>query len=196
MTEDQKLVRLCMRGNEEAWAQFVAGHEKLIFGICYRFAGPDEDLDDLAQEALIKIWSNLRSYSPARGTLNKWVAAVTRNACVDRYRKNGKQRRTESIDASLEHSDSIAFGHFVDSGPTPHDIAAANELAEIVLHHAEKISPEMWTVVRMRFLHELDNGEIAKKLRIPEGTVKSRINRGRAQLTALLRPVQMALGAA
>ena len=54
----------------------------------------------------------------------------------------------------------------------------------------------MWKVVRLRFLHDLDNSEIAKKLRIPEGTVKSRINRGRAQLTALLRPVQMALGAA
>ena len=196
MTEDQELVRLCMRGNDEAWAQFVARNERLIFGVCYRFAGPNEDLEDLAQEALIKIWTNLRSYSPARGPLNKWVAAVTRNACVDRYRKNGKQRKTESIDQTMEQSDSTAFGHFVDSGPTPHDIAASHEIAGIVLHHAEKISPEMWKVVRLRFLHDLDNSEIAKQLRIPEGTVKSRINRGRAQLTALLRPVQMALGAA
>jgi len=54
----------------------------------------------------------------------------------------------------------------------------------------------MRQVVRMRFVHGLDNQEIAHRLRIPEGTVKSRTNRGRAQLVSLLSPMRTAMGAA
>ena len=66
----------------------------------------------------------------------------------------------------------------------------------IVGRAVEKVSPEMRQVVQMRFVHGLDNQEIAHRLRIPEGTVKSRTNRGRAQLVNLLGPMRTALGAA
>ena len=83
-----------------------------------------------------------------------------------------------------------------DSRPTPHDIAVTSEVTTIVTRAVDRISPEMREVVTMRFVHELDNQEIAHRLRIPEGTVKSRTNRGRAQLAALLSPMRHALGAA
>ena len=66
----------------------------------------------------------------------------------------------------------------------------------IVSNAVEKISPEMREVVAMRFVQGFDNEEIAHRLRIPEGTVKSRTSRGRAQLASLLSPMRVALGAA
>jgi RNA polymerase sigma-70 factor (ECF subfamily) len=84
----------------------------------------------------------------------------------------------------------------IDGRPTPHESTFSNEVAAIVNRETSKISPVMRDVVTLCMVHEFDNREIARQLRIPEGTVKSRINRGRAQLVSLLNPMRAALGVA
>jgi RNA polymerase sigma-70 factor, ECF subfamily len=195
-TAIEELVPLCLNGDEDAWKQFVTEYRDLVYSICRYRSASAHDAEDLTQDAFVKIWANLGSFDPARGTLRAWVSTIARNASLDSYRRNGKQRVTESIDETTDESGVISFGHVIDSRPTPHDIAASHEMTAMVLKQAEKIPPEMWEIVRMKFLHELDNWEIAQQLRIPEGTVKSRISRGRAHLAFLLSPLNVALGAA
>ena len=143
---------------------------------------------------------NLASYDPSRGELKGWIATVTRNQRVDRFRRSSQQRLTDSIDSTGEgshQSDAMPLAQRIaDSRPTPHDAAVTSEVTAIVSKAVKRISPEMREVVTMRFVHGLDNQEIAHRLRIPEGTVKSRTNRGRAQLASLLSPMRAALGAA
>ena len=200
-----ELVQLCLNGDDNAWANLVEEYRGLVYSICYLFCGSTQDAEDLVQDTFLKIWMNLASYDPSRGELKSWIATVTRNQRVDRYRRSSQQRMTDSIDstsagrgsASWDQSDAIALVHRIpDTRPTPHETAVTQEVTAIVTRAVTKISPEMREVVTLRFVHELDNQEIAHRLRIPEGTVKSRTNRGRAQLASLLTPMRQALGAA
>jgi len=201
-TSGTELVQLCLNGDDDAWALLVEEYRGLVYSICYLFCGSTQDAEDLVQDAFLKIWMNLASYDPARGELKGWIATVTRNQRVDRFRRSGQQRLTDSIDSVSEGRDysgktALSFAErLADHRPTPFDAAVTGEVTDIVTKAVKKISPEMREVVTMRFVHELDNQEIAHRLRIPEGTVKSRTNRGRAQLATLLSPMRTALGAA
>jgi RNA polymerase sigma-70 factor, ECF subfamily len=201
-TGGTELVQLCLSGNDDAWARLVEEYRGLVYSICYLFCGSTQDAEDLVQDAFLKIWMNLASYDPSRGELKGWIATVARNQRVDRFRRSGQQRLTDSIDSAAEGRDFSGSApmtiaqRIADPRPTPHDVAVTSEVTSIVTRAVRKISPEMREVVTMRFVHELDNQEIAHRLRIPEGTVKSRTNRGRAQLASLLSPMRTALGAA
>jgi RNA polymerase sigma-70 factor (ECF subfamily) len=201
--ERSELVQLCLKGDDEAWANLVEEYRGLVYSICYLFCGSTQDADDLVQDTFLKIWMNLGSYDPARGELKGWIATVTRNQRVDRFRRSGQDRRTESMDSvssssgRADQSDTMPLAQRIpDTRPTPHESAVTSEITTIVTRAVDKISPEMREVVTMRFVHGFDNQEIAHRLRIPEGTVKSRTNRGRAQLASLLSPMRHALGAA
>jgi RNA polymerase sigma-70 factor (ECF subfamily) len=198
-----QLVQLCLNGDEGAWTNLVEEYRGLVYSICYLFCGSTQDAEDLVQDTFLKIWLNLGSYDPSRGELKGWIATVTRNQRVDRYRRSGQQRLTDSLDAvsvgngRWDGSETKPLAQRIpDSRPTPHEAAVTSEITAIVGRAVEKVSPEMRQVVQMRFVHGLDNQEIAHRLRIPEGTVKSRTNRGRAQLVNLLGPMRTALGAA
>ncbi len=191
------LVQLCLDGDNRAWARLVEEYRGLVYSICFLFCGSTQDAEDLMQDTFLKIWMNLASYDPSRGELKGWIATVTRNQRVDRFRRSGQQRRTDSIDEGWDQSGVLAMAQRIpDSRPNPHESAVSSEITAIVSQAVGKISPEMQEVVTLRFVHELDNQEIAHRLRIPEGTVKSRTNRGRSQLASLLRPMRAALGAA
>lgn len=195
-----ELVQLCLDGDDNAWAKLVEEYRGLVYSICYLFCGSTQDAEDLVQDTFLKIWMNLASYDPSRGELKGWIATVTRNQRVDRFRRSGQQRITDSIDSTSEswnQGDTTPLAQRIaDSRPTPYDVAVTSEVTAIVSKAVDKISPEMREVVTMRFVHGFDNQEIAHRLRIPEGTVKSRTNRGRAQLATLLNPMRTALGAA
>jgi len=202
-TGNSELVQLCLDGDDKAWARLVEEYRGLVYSICYLFCGSTQDAEDLVQDTFLKIWMNLASYDATRGELKGWIATVTRNQRVDRFRRSGQERRTDSMDSvsstngHWDQSDAMPLAQRIpDTRPTPHDVAVTGEVTSIVSKAVDRISPEMREVVTMRFVYGLDNQEIAHRLRIPEGTVKSRTNRGRAQLASLLSPMRAALGAA
>jgi RNA polymerase sigma-70 factor (ECF subfamily) len=194
-TSRPELVQLCLNGDQTAWASLVEEYRGLVYSICILFCGSTQDAEDLMQDTFLKIWSNLSSYDPSRGELKGWIATVTRNQRVDRFRRSSQQRKTDSIDEGWDQSETMVMSQRIaDSRPTPDAVAESREVGEIVSKAVSQVSPEMREVVKMRFVDELDNREIAHRLRIPEGTVKSRTNRGRAQLIHLLSPMRHALG--
>jgi RNA polymerase sigma-70 factor (ECF subfamily) len=196
-TEGLELVQLCLEGDDAAWAKLVKEYRGLIYSICHLSCISEQDADDLAQEAFIRIWMSLPSYKPERGGLRSWIASVTRNLRIDRFRRSRQQSVTDSMDEGWEIAGSTPMAmQIVDRRPTPHDSMFSNEVATIVDRETCKISPVMRDVVTLCVVHEFDSREIARQLRIPEGTVKSRISRGRAQLTSLLNPMRAALGVA
>jgi RNA polymerase sigma-70 factor (ECF subfamily) len=196
-TECSHLVRRCLNGDAAAWEELVNEYRSLVYSICHLSAISDQDADDLAQEAFIKIWMNLSNYDPERGALRSWIASITRNLRVDRFRRHGYERVTDSMDDGWENSGSVTLAlRIVDSRQSPHDSAFSNEASAIVHQAVNGISPIMRDVVTLHLTQGLDSREIARQLRIPEGTVKSRVHRGLAQLTSLLNPQRAALGIA
>ena len=182
------VVKKCIDGDSLAWAELVKAQHRRIYALCYRFTGSTHDAEDLTQEVFLKLYGNLSSFDLARGSFQTWITTLTRNLLVDHFRRSRQQRATDSIDAGWEAKDEHPqiSDRLADPHPGPHDRAASREIERMVQQALTKISPELREAVILRDLQDLDYKEIAQVLRIPEGTVKSRISRGRAELARLL----------
>jgi RNA polymerase sigma-70 factor (ECF subfamily) len=118
-----------------------------------------------------------------------WVTTVTRNLLVDHFRKARQERMTDSLDTTQsDHEDAMPPGERIpDQAPTPDSKVQSRETREAVHAALQKLSPELREAVILRDLQDMDYRDIAVTLKVPEGTVKSRINRGRAELARLLQ---------
>jgi RNA polymerase sigma-70 factor (ECF subfamily) len=183
------LVRRCITGDAAAWEEIVQRYHRRIYNICYRFAGTGDDAQDLTQEVFIKMYRTLGSYDVERGAFMTWVTTMTRNLLVDHFRKTKQDRVTDSLDAApSEHEDAMPLSDQIQDKGLPPDVRVeSRETSETVHRALEKLSPELREAVILRDLQDMDYREIATVLRVPEGTVKSRINRGRAELARLLQ---------
>ncbi|HEY1799783.1 MAG TPA: sigma-70 family RNA polymerase sigma factor [Terriglobales bacterium] len=183
------LVRRCVAGDAAAWEEIVQRYHRRIYNICYRFCGSSDDAQDLTQEVFIKMYRTLNSYDSTRGAFMTWVTTVTRNLLVDNFRKGKHDRLTDSIDTvSSEHEDAMPLSDQIeDQGPKPDARVQSRETRDTVHLALQKLSPELREAVILRDLQDMDYREIATTLNVPEGTVKSRINRGRVELARLLQ---------
>jgi len=183
------LVRRCVAGDVVAWEEIVQRYNRRIYNICYRFAGSGDDAQDLTQEVFIRMFRTLSSYDVERGAFMTWVTTITRNLLVDHFRKSKQDRMTDSLDAApSEHEDAMPLSDKIeDKGPSADTSVQGRETRELVHRALQKLSPELREAVILRDLQDLDYRDIATVLKVPEGTVKSRINRGRAELARLLQ---------
>ena len=186
-TDWSQIVRLCMNGDSGAWAELVRTHHRRVYGLCYRFTGNPADAEDMTQDVFLKIYSNLASFDLTRGSLQVWITTMTRNLLVDNFRRTRNQRATGSLDDGWESSEELSpIDRLTSRALSPHESAAQKELAKMVQNALARVSVELREAVILRDLQDLDYKEIAQVLGIPEGTVKSRISRGRAELARLL----------
>jgi RNA polymerase sigma-70 factor, ECF subfamily len=185
--EWQVLVERCLKGDSFAWTELVKAHHRRVYGLCFRFTGSTTDAEDLTQEVFLKVYGNLAAFDLARGTFQTWITTMTRNLLVDHFRRSRMQRVTDSMDAGWDGEEEMPLTQrLAETGPTQHDRAVQKEIEKMVQEALTKISPELREAVILRDLQDMDYREIAQVLRIPEGTVKSRISRGRAELARLL----------
>jgi RNA polymerase sigma-70 factor (ECF subfamily) len=189
--DGQALVRRCLAGDSGAWAELVRMHHGRVYGLCYRFTGSSHDAEDLTQDVFLKVYGNLRAFDVGRGSFGTWITTMTRNLLVDHFRRSKQQRATDSIDAGWDEGESRTGAerlgvHLEAKGRSPHESAVQRELETMVQQALTKVSPELREAVILRDLQDMDYKEIALVLRVPEGTVKSRISRGRAELARLL----------
>ncbi len=181
------IIRKCLGGDAPAWAELVRAHYGRVYGLCYRFTNSSHDAEDLTQDVFLKVYGNLKAFDTARGSLAVWVTTMTRNHLVDHYRRSRLQRASDSIDAGWDEKDGEAVPfHLEDSRPGPHAHALQRELQKEVQAALASVSPELREAVILRDLQDMDYKEIAAVLHVPEGTVKSRISRGRAELARIL----------
>jgi RNA polymerase sigma factor (sigma-70 family) len=178
---DAQLVHDCLQGEGSAWEELVRRHARRVFNICYRFTGNRTEAEDMSQEVFLRIYRTLPSYRPSFGAFPTWLTSVTRNLLVDHYRRTRRDRLTDSMDdvmPQIENKES--------SARTPDKLALASELSEQLQQGLARLSPELREAVILRDLQGLDYSEIQTVLQVPEGTVKSRINRGRIELAKVL----------
>jgi RNA polymerase sigma-70 factor (ECF subfamily) len=182
-----QIVRRCMDGDSGAWAALVRAEHRRVYGLCYRFTGNPADAEDLTQDVFLKIYSNLSRFDLTRGSLQVWITTMTRNLLVDNFRRTRQQRATSSLDDGWEEGENLKpVDRLTSRAPSPHEAAASQELAKMVQDALARVSVDLREAVILRDLQDMDYKEIAQVLSIPEGTVKSRISRGRAELARLL----------
>jgi RNA polymerase sigma-70 factor (ECF subfamily) len=182
-----QVVRRCMNGDSGAWAELVRTQHRRVYGLCYRFTGNQADAEDLTQDVFLKIYANLGSFDTSRGSLTVWISTMTRNLLVDNFRRTRNQRATSSLDDGWESAEELKpIDRLTSASLSPHESAAQKEIAKMVQQALARVSPDLREAVILRDLQDMDYKEIAQVLGIPEGTVKSRISRGRAELARLL----------
>jgi RNA polymerase sigma-70 factor (ECF subfamily) len=188
LQQTQALVRRCIAGDAVAWEEIVRQYNRRIYNICYRFTGSAENAEDLTQEVFVRMYRTLASYESGKGAFNTWVTTMARNLLVDHFRRSRQERMTDSLDAApAQDEDGLTLlDRMPDAAPSPEQRFHSRE-KQVQVHAAlQKLSPELREAVILRDLQDMDYREIAQVLKVPEGTVKSRINRGRTELARLL----------
>ncbi|MGO9239339.1 MAG: RNA polymerase sigma factor [Bryobacteraceae bacterium] len=180
--QDALLVERCMRGEETAWEDLVKTHTRRVYSICLRFTAREQEAQDLTQEVFLRVFRTLKSFRAGEGSFTVWLTRLTRNLLIDNYRRTRAERMTDSIEDQLPMlQEQTSVESRTDS------ILAGREAGEVLQAALVRLSPELRETVILRDLEGLEYREIAGALSVPEGTVKSRLNRGRAELVRILR---------
>lgn len=192
LDQDSSIVERCLGGDAAAWEDLVRAHTRRVYGICYRFTGRESEAQDLTQDVFLRVFRALGSFRSTEGSFTTWLARLTRNLLIDHYRRTRNERVTDSIEEQLP---------YVEAGNTaaisaqlrPDSALAGREAGELLQGALSRLSPELRETIILRDLQEMEYREIAEVLAIPEGTVKSRLNRGRAELARLLKKHRSAM---
>jgi RNA polymerase sigma-70 factor, ECF subfamily len=176
----ETLIQRCLRGDQVASEQVVRLYWRKVFNVAYKFVGKHDEAEDLTQDIFLKIFKSLDTFD-RRANFQTWLISVSRNLCIDHYRSVRKER--ETIDRDVDAVE------LAPAAPEPGPIAALEQRDRVMLlRQALKELPEtLRTAVLLRDIQELSYQEIADRLHLPEGTVKSRINRGRTELARQIR---------
>jgi RNA polymerase sigma-70 factor (ECF subfamily) len=177
------LIQRCLAGDQLAWEQIVKQYWRKVFNVAYKFVGKHDEAEDLAQDIFLKIFKSLDTFD-RRANFQTWLISISRNLCIDHYRSVRKER--ETIDRDVD------AGELAPAAAEPGPVAVLEQRDRVtLLKQAMSALPDtLRTAVLMRDIQELSYQEIADRLRLPEGTVKSRINRGRTELARQIRKLR------
>jgi RNA polymerase sigma-70 factor (ECF subfamily) len=177
------IIEQCLHGDQAAWEQIVRLYWRKVFNVAYKFVGRHDMAEDLTQEVFLKLYKSLNTFD-RRANFQTWLISVSRNLCIDHYRSVRKERETISRDVDASVLMPI-------STDTPADKRIEQRDRVVLLRRAlEKLAPTLRSAVMLRDIHELTYQEIADRLHLPEGTVKSRINRGRTELARQIQKLR------
>jgi RNA polymerase sigma-70 factor (ECF subfamily) len=179
----ETVIQRCLQGDQSAWDLIVRQHWRKVFNVAYKFVGKHDEAEDLTQDIFIKVFKSLDSFD-RRANFQTWLISISRNLCIDHYRSVRKER--ETIDRNVD------AGELKPIAPQPHPILGVEQRdrVELLREALKALGPTLRTAVVMRDLQEMSYAEIAEALDLPEGTVKSRINRGRSELALQIRKMR------
>ena len=181
-TTDAELVKQCLAGDHGAWETIVRQYNQRVYNLAYRFTGRFDEAEDLTQEIFLKIYRTLSTYRAESGALVTWIVRVGRNHMIDHYRKYKTERtHTDSLEVEYEKAEENPARY-----ANPAQALEQRELSERVHQALLRVSEDLREAVILRDLEEFTYEEIADMLKLPLGTVKSRINRGRVELARII----------
>jgi RNA polymerase sigma-70 factor (ECF subfamily) len=181
-----ELVRRCRAGDGAAWEEIVSAYTRRIYNLAYRFTSRPDAAEDLTQEVFIRVYRSLEQYDSKQGDLQNWLMRLARNLIIDDYRRRQRAPQDTLADDLEDHT-----YHLRSSGNSVQKEMERRELGAQVQAAIDKLSADLRTCVILRDIEELSYQEIVDLLQIPEGTVKSRINRGRIELAKILRRMRV-----
>src|SRR6266540_6480500 len=170
-----EIIERCLNGDQAAWESIVRMYRRKVFNVAYKFVGSHDQAEDLTQEVFLKLFKSLDTFD-RRANFQTWLISVSRNLCIDHYRSVRKERESIARDVDPADLAPVAPGR---SAYAELELRDRVELLRIAL---DTLAPTLRIAVMLRDIQELTYQEIADRLKLPEGTVKSRINRGRTEL--------------
>jgi RNA polymerase sigma-70 factor, ECF subfamily len=178
--QDCILVERCLRGDDRAWEAIVRLYGRRIFRLSLRYVRQKEEAEDMTQEIFIRAYQTLRSFRKEAGSLRSWFLRVGRNLIIDHHRHERRFKKTMGSEEmeTLQLQDERV--------PNPLHAVEQDETSRIINRSLIMLAPEIMEAVIHRDLENMSYREIAQMAGVPEGTVKSRVSRGRLQLAKWL----------
>ena len=177
------LIEQCLSGDQAAWDTIVRQNWRKVFNVAYKFVGKHDEAEDLTQDIFLKIFKALNTFD-RRANFQTWIISISRNLCIDHYRSVRKERQTIAREVDTTDLQPASRER------TPYALAEHQDLRAQLKQALETLPSTLRTAVVLRDLQELSYQEIADQLHLPEGTVKSRINRGRLELARQLKRME------
>jgi len=177
------LIQRCLGGDQTAWEDIVRQHRRKMFNIAYKFTGRHDEAEDLTQDILLKIFKSLHTFD-RRANFQTWLVSVSRNLCIDHYRSVRKER--ETIDRDVDAGELM----YAAGGQSAYQALEQRDRVGLLRKAMAELPPTLREAVVKRDIQELSYQEIADQLNLPEGTVKSRINRGRTELARQVQRIR------
>jgi RNA polymerase sigma-70 factor (ECF subfamily) len=173
--EIDSLIERCLKGDQTAWETIVRLYWRKVFNIAYKFVGRHDEAEDLTQDVFLKLFKSIKTFD-RRANFSTWLISVSRNLCIDHYRSVRREHDAVTHDIDVV---TLAQPSTIDS---PHVMLERRDRVALLRAALDKLAPSLRMAVMLRDIQELSYQEIAGRLGVPEGTVKSRINRGRTEL--------------
>lgn len=190
--DERQLIERSRRGDQTAFDALVRRYEKQIFNTAYRLAGSPDDAADIAQEAFVRAWNNLRSFR-GDASFSTWIHRIVTNVFLDE-RKRARARPQRSLEETIDLEANSVRRQFEDTGPSPQERAETRERWELLEQAIATLPPPQRVMVVLYHTQGRSYEEIADIMNLPMGTVKSRLNRARLALRDKLAPVAELFG--
>jgi RNA polymerase sigma-70 factor, ECF subfamily len=182
----KKRIKQVIKGDQDAFADIVEIYSNSIFQLGYRMLGNRQEAEDIAQEAFIRAYVNIKSFNQDL-KFSTWLFRIATNLCIDRIRK---KKPDYFLDAEVPGTDGLTmYSQLASNTPLPEKELESLELQESVQQEILKLPEKYRSVIVLKYIEELSLNEISEILDLPLGTVKTRIHRGREALRQQLRYV-------
>ncbi|PAE34577.1 RNA polymerase sigma factor SigW [Neobacillus sp. YX16] len=182
----KKRIKQVIKGDQDAFAEIVEIYSNSIFQLGYRMLGNRHEAEDIAQEAFIRAYVNIKSFNQDL-KFSTWLFRIATNLCIDRIRK---KKPDYYLDAEVSGTDGLTmYSQLSSNSPLPENELESLELQETVQKEILKLPEKYRSVIVLKYMEELSLNEISEILDMPLGTVKTRIHRGREALRQQLRYV-------
>lgn len=179
--EERKLIERAGRGDVAAFDVLVRRYERSVYNTAYRLSGSYDDASDIAQEAFVRAWNNLKSFR-GDSAFSTWLYRIATNVFLDDRKKKRARREHQSLDEALDLDESSVSRQFEDPSPGPAELAEADERQRIMEAAIATLPDAQRVMVVLYHTQGLAYEEIAEITQMPMGTVKSRLNRARLAL--------------
>ncbi len=183
MENEKNLILQSISGDVQSFETLIKGYQKMAFNVAYRIMGNEEDAKDMTQDALIKVYKNLKGFR-MDSSFSTWLYRIVMNTCKDELRK--RKMKLVSIDQPIETNDGQMQMDLEDHGLKPDEIVTQRETQKEVHEALQQVSEINRIVVVLRDIKGFSYSEISDIIDVPVGTIKSRINRGRQELKKIL----------
>jgi RNA polymerase sigma-70 factor (ECF subfamily) len=172
--EDHDIITECLRGRTEAYAELVRKYQDRLYNAVFRYLDSAEDAMDVVQETFLNAYQHLRNFK-AESRFFTWIYRIAFNLAVDLHRKRKPTVRLDAVDEDNEPTGRHGI-------ITPLELLTKQEDCERVRNALKKVSPEHRLVLILKDLDDLSYQEMSKILKVPMGTIRSRLHRARAEM--------------